>query len=341
MSRKSRQQDSTASDRRSALRRLVGIGALGAASPLIGSLPSLIAPAMAQASRGVTAGESEVVFIPAAKAETVPMAEWEAKAEGAEAAGAPFRYAMGAENVAKAPANASKYESKTFTFPSGSYRVLTWKKGTPVLHQITFETEIFVVQGSVTLTPLFGFEGKPVTVKAGDALFLPAGSIRNAKTSEDTILLTAIVGNTAKGGAKGKIVTMKEGTDTTTARWEENGKEMSATKPEDLKKAPKNALTLTTKRYVGDGNSIRVASYPKAGKSGSNTTQGRDVIIYLAKGRMRRTEGKEVFEMKAGDCMREKMGNPGFWEVLEPNTVFIATDAPLNPAMYSPTMVAR
>ena len=333
----------TGSNRRSALRGLVGLGALGAASPLISSIvPSLTTPAMAQASRGVTANGGDVLFIPASAAEVVPMAEWTSKGEGADVENAAFRYAAGAENVAKAPANASRYEARTYQYPTGAFRTLTWKKGGgPVLHQITFETEIIVLKGSLTLSPLYGFPGKDVKVNAGDVLFHPAGQLHNAKPSEDTILLTAIVGNSTKGAPKGAHVTAKQATVSTTAQWEENGKEMSANKPEDLKKAPKTALTFTTARYVGDGNSVRFATFKKPGKSGSNTTSGRDVLCYIASGSMRRTEGKEVLVMKVGDTVREKMGNPGFWEVLEPNTVFIATDAPLLPGNFSPTMVSR
>ena len=53
---------------------------------------------------------------------------------------------------------------------------------------------------------------------------------------------------------------------------------------------------------------------------------------------MRRKEGDQVFEIVAGDATREKMGNSGYWEILE-DSVFIATDAPVNPGIFSPTEI--
>jgi hypothetical protein len=43
--------------------------------------------------------------------------------------------------------------------------------------------------------------------------------------------------------------------------------------------------------------------------------------------------------MRAGDATRESLHNPGMWEVLE-DSVFIATDAPFDPANFSPDMIA-
>lgn len=323
-------------DRREALRGMLGLGLAGAAMPLMSDL--LISPAHAQASPGVQRGQGDLVHIKGDAVEALPMAEWEAAASGAEAAGSPLRYLSGAE-VAKAPPQASHYTVKTYDFPAGTLRVLTFKKGVPLLHQISFETEIFVLQGSATLTPLFGLPGKAQKVGAGDALFLPSGMLRNPKCAEDTILVTAVVGNTAKA-PKASIVRAKDATESHNVEWQEAGKDVRATTPAEIKKAPPGAARFSTKRYVFDGNSMRLATLKKGGRTSTATTGRSDVLIYIVKGRMGRTEGSQSFEVVAGDAVREKLGNPGHWELLE-DSVFLATDSPLNPANYSPTMVAR
>jgi quercetin dioxygenase-like cupin family protein len=321
--------------RREALRCAIGFGALAAAAPLLSA--SLAGKAQAFPSMGVAPEDSNIVFISADKAETVPMAEWEQKATGADELVSPLRFAAGADNVAKAPADASRYEAKTYQFPTGSIRVLRWKKGGPVLHQITFETEIYVHQGSLTLTPLYGFNDPPVKIVAGDALFYRAGVFRNLEPTEDTVLITFIVSD-AKQDPSGSIVSMKDVPLAPTAQWQVDGKEFSVNTPEEYAKAPPDAARFESRRYNGDGNSFRVAHFRKGGKTNMATPSRSDTLIYLISGRMMRHEGKEVFEMKAGDATRECLHNPGMWEVPE-DAVFIATDAPFNPANFSPDMV--
>ena len=324
-----------ATDRRNALRGMVGLGAAAAALPLI---PRIVtSPAQAQAAFGVQKGMSDLVHIKGSAVEAVKMAEWEQASTSAEAAGSPLRYLMG--DTSKAPKNAAHYTAKTFDFPSGSIRVLTFKKGDPLLHQISFETEIFFVSGSASLSPLFGIEGPTHKVGAGDALFQPGGMLRNPKCSEDTVLVTWVVGN-AKKSPKFSIVRGKDLKESSRAEWQEGGKDISARDAAAMKKAPKHAVTLITKRYEADGNSIRHAILKKGTRTSLNTTSRNDVLIYLVRGRLGRKEGEHYLDMVAGDAMREKMGNPGYWEVPE-DSLFLATDAPLNPAMYSPTMVAQ
>ena len=59
----------------------------------------------------------------------------------------PFRIAGNKAAFEKAPPEAARAEAKLYDFPSGSLRTLTFKKGGPVMHQITFETEIYVLSG--------------------------------------------------------------------------------------------------------------------------------------------------------------------------------------------------
>ena len=315
-------------DRRTALTRVFGVGAASVALPLVSRLiPEAQA---ASAHVGAQKNQGDVIFIPGRDAVTTTLAEW----QDPKVATGPFRIAASKQALERAPKEACRYEAKTYNYPSGSIRVLTFKKGGPLHHMISFETEILVLAGSATLTPLPGLAGKPVTVKAGDALFLPSGNFTAPKLSEDLVLLTFLVSNTKKD-AKASIIKGSDLKATVSMEWEEGGKEVNARTPEEMKKAPKGAHQLTLKRYVFDGNSIRHATL-KGGKSGNFKNTRVDVLIYIAKGKVRRIEGDQTLELVAGDTIREKLGNPGWWEPHE-ETIFIATDAPVNPGLAPPS----
>lgn len=328
-------------NRRSAISGVTTAGALASTLAALGATTSLslVGPAHAQGSTGVAMGKGNVVFIPGKSVAAVPCAEWEAPAQNAEANGAPLRIVMGKDSVDKAPATASRYESRVYDFPSGSIRTLTFKKGSgPVLHQVAFETEILLLQGSVTLTPLFGVKGPTVKVKAGDALYFPGGMLRNPKPSEDTVMLLFQVPSTA-ASPKFAHVAGKDLAEVETVQWMQDGKSVTARNAEEVKSAPANAARFKVKRYAFDGNSIRYATLRKGDKTNLGVTSRNDVLIYVPKGRLRRTEGDETFELVAGDALREKLGNPGYWDVLE-DSVFIATDAPVLAAAFAPYMAA-
>ncbi len=314
--------------RRSAIGRVLGVSAASVALPMISKL---IPEAQAAAANvGVGKNQSDLVYIPAKDAKVATIAEW----QDPKAPTGPFRIAASKQALERAPKEACRYEAKTFDYPSGSIRVLTFKKGEPLHHMITFETEILVLQGSATLSPLPGLAGKPITVKAGDALFLPSGNFTAPKLGEDLVLLTFLVSNTKKD-AKGSVVYGKDVKAAVSAEWEENGKEVRVTKPDEIKKAPKEAHHLSLKRYVFDGNSIRHATL-KGGKSANFKNTRVDVLIYIAKGKVFRQEGDQKLELVAGDTIREKIGNAGYW-VAHEESIFIATDAPLNPGLAPPS----
>jgi uncharacterized cupin superfamily protein len=320
--------------RRALLGRIVGAGAAVLAVPFMPRLlamnsPSLISSAKAAAGyTGALKNQGDLVHIPAAAAKTSTLAEW----YNPEGRTGPYRIAGSKVALESAPKDASYYEAKLYDFPSGAIRVLSWKKGMPVAHMITFETEILVLSGSATLTPLMGFAGKPVEIKKGDALFLPAGFITNVKLSEDLVLLTYVV-SPAKSESKASIVSYKDAPISETLSWEENGELVSASKPDEMEKAPKNARHRLLQRYSFDGNSIRVATYSAGGRTASFTISRTDVLIYIPKGRFRRKEGDQILELSAGDALREKIGNEGWWEPLEDGSTFIATDALVNPGV--------
>ncbi len=315
--------------RRSALQLAGGLGATALLLPVMDKF-RLFRHAAAETPAPAPVPFTDLVYIPSDAAVTVPMAEWEGILGGAEAGVASSRVAIG-KDVAKAPPTASHYESKTYQYPSGALRTLTFKKGEPVLHQVTFETSVFVVKGSVTLYPLYGHDGEPMTVNAGDALYLPSGVLKNPKPEDETILLLAQTGSVSPKPKK-SVVLGSSATANPNLQWQEGGKEFSASKPEDIAKAPADALKSTVKRLAFDGNSIRVATFQKGGKGNVFTITRTDVLIYIPSGKFRRHEGNQTFDLVAGDTTREKIGNPGFWEPLEDNSVFIATDAPFDPA---------
>ena len=247
--------------------------------------------------------ESNVVF--GRSVETVPMAEWEVIQQGrAEQSGPRVLIAAGKADVDKAPAEASRYESKTFKFPSGQIRVLSFRKGGGgVTHQITFETEIYVVKGSATVD----VAGVSTELRAGDAVNLPSGILRSRpKAAEDTVIVAFTVGNT-NTGAKAAVVRGK------------------ATKAEAVKADP-GAAKSWVQRYTFEGNSIRAARLKGPGMTPTATPMG-DVLIYLTSGRMKITVGDETQEVVAGDALREEAGKATHWDVLEEST-FVATNAP-------------
>ena len=103
---------------------------------------------------------------------------------------------------------------------------------------------------------------------------------------------------------------------------------MSVNTEAEFKKAPKQAVRYTSKRYNWEGNSMRVTTWEKGGKSNVVTNGRTDSIFYVFKGHLRRTENNQVFELKAGDLIKEVKGHSGFWEPMEPSA-YLATDLPL------------
>lgn len=239
----------------------------------------------------------------------VPMAEWEIVQKGAaEQTGARILIAAGPKELERAPENAVRYDSQTFKFPSGTGRVLTFKKANGgVLHQITTETILYVVKGSATV----GVAGKQTKIQAGDVVNLPSGVLRNVKgKGEDTTVLLWTVGHVAP--SKSVLIRGKDTKATTIAASGPKGSDSGA--------------KTDVKRYNFEGNSVRVAHLTGPGKT-NPANPNVDVLIYLVSGRMMITVGDETKEVRAGDMLREQAGKPTYWDVLEEST-FVATNAP-------------
>jgi quercetin dioxygenase-like cupin family protein len=248
---------------------------------------------------------SNIIF--SKDAPVVAMAEWEIVQKGAaEQTGERILIAAGPAEIARAPAAAVKYDSQTFKFPTGTIRVLTFtKKNGGVLHQITSETQIYVLKGSAVV----GVRGVPSEIRAGDVVNLPSGVLRSRKgKAEDT---TVVLFTTAsKADAVAGVV---------------RGKDTPITPLAEGPKSGTEAAKVAVQRYVFDGNSIRVARLTGRGKT-SPATPATDVLIYLTQGRMQITVGDEVKDVSAGDALREEAGKVTYWDVYE-DSMFLATNA--------------
>jgi len=268
------------------------------------------------------------LHVPLSAARTLPLAEWDVLGTGeGYRVGDTVAIVEGAEAVARAPEGASIYTATDYKYPSGTIRILRWDADSgPVIKQVTFETQLLVLQGSVEV----GVGDEIVALGEGDAAFLPSGTIRNPEPAGDTVILQYFVGYTSDNPVA-QVVRGSEIQWSRIAQWlDEEGNSQSATDSEAINAAPEGAAVFSVGRYLFDGNSIRHAKLEAGGVTTPATYQV-DILIYLSKGRMRRVEGDQEFIMTAGDAVREAQGATGYWEILE-DSEFIATNAPFDPA---------
>jgi quercetin dioxygenase-like cupin family protein len=243
----------------------------------------------------------------------IPMAEWEVVQQGAaEQTGARILIAAGDRELARAPATAARYDSQTFGFPGGDLRVLRFRKaGGGVLHQVTSETQYYVVAGSA----IAEVAGAKTRIAAGDVVNLPSGVLRSdPKAVEDTTVLAFTV-DSAVANPRAAVVRAKDTPSVPLAAGP---------------KAGQGSARVSVRRYAFDGNSIRVATLKGRGTT-APATPAVDVVVYMVSGRMQITIGDEVRIVSAGDALREEAGKPASWDVLE-DSVFVATNAPLRRA---------
>jgi quercetin dioxygenase-like cupin family protein len=202
------------------------------------------------------------------------------------------------------------YKSKTFTLPTGSIRIVEFKKS-GAAYKLTSETEMYVLKGSAEVT----VGGVETALMAGDVVNLPSGVLHPLPGQpEDTTVVLYTVPNSSKTPAPG-VVRAKD------------AKEITV--PPTPEKDGVVGAGLTVRSYVFDGNSIRVATLRKPGRTPLNA-HGTDSIMYLLSGKMKLTIGDEVTLVHAGDALREPAGVPTSWEVLEDSS-FVSTSAPHPP----------
>lgn len=233
-------------------------------------------------------------------------------------ANAAGRFVVYGKDVAAVPMTAKgakgdvKYTMKSAKWPSGTVRVMTFKKADGgVLHPIGDETEIFVLSGSAEVD----VAGAPVVLKAGDMASWAKGNIRSAAgAAEDTVIVTWNVAALNEGATPAVVrgADVKEG------------------------RLPPENPTLLLKRYDFPGNSIRVVKQLPGGKP-SEASAKTDSLIYMTSGRAGFTEDGEKYEVGAGDFLWEEAGKKHFWEISQ-ESGFVTTSglpkgaAPIDPA---------
>ncbi|MFL2771339.1 MAG: hypothetical protein ACJZ9F_10040 [Rhodospirillaceae bacterium] len=280
------------------------------------------------ATTPILAQETNLIHIPASQAPEIPMAEWEVPMRDASSPQRPrIGSAEGTEAVARAPDYATRYMAKEYNFPMGSLRVLYFKEAAgPVVHQITFETQLMMLEGSATV----GSAGKTISIKKGDAVFLPSGVLRNDKPVGDTVVATWIVSSTSEN-PKSMAVNGDDLEVRSIAQWMEGDEAKGAFTQTDIANAPDYASRFDFRRYAFDGNSIRHAILQKGGQTTPATNSRTDILIYILKGRMLRTEDGVEYNVAAGDAIREEYQKSGWWDLLE-ESEFLATDMPFDPS---------
>ncbi len=255
-------------------------------------------------------------------------AAWETKDEK----GSRVNVAQGKDAVAKAPANAVRYEVRTNVYPTGTIREYKFKKATGgVLHPLTTDTELYVLKGAVEV----GVGKKREKLGVGDAVSMPSGALRSVGKGEDTTIISWTVGSSVPN-PKAMLIRGKDVKAEMTGEWDENGKVVrTSTTAETNKRAPKDARRLLSKRYEFDGNSIRVAHlYKGANRAPALMTQ--DSLIYISEGPIVFEQGKdpattpgEKHEVNPGDFVREEAGLKHIWHQVHDGGFITTTGFPV------------
>ncbi|NKB45922.1 MAG: hypothetical protein GKS03_16790 [Alphaproteobacteria bacterium] len=289
-------------------------------TPTIASLATLVA----LTASSTWAQDASLIHIPLEEAPIFAEAEWDLPAPNTDGPVYARSFIAEGDAASTAPDGASHYSAQEYNFPMGTLRVLKWESG-PVIHQITFETQLYMLKGSATV----GLAGETVAVSAGDAVFLPSGILRNPDPDGETVVLTYIVSNNADA-PKAKVVRGEGLNVMAIAQWMDGDDPTTATDHDAILSAPDGAAKFTVKRFSGDGNSFRHAVLEAGGRT-TPATNGRDILIYVNKGKMKRTEDGVEYLVQAGDAIREEDAKSGYWEILE-DSEFIATDMPFDPS---------
>jgi quercetin dioxygenase-like cupin family protein len=237
------------------------------------TLSAAVAPVSAQ-----VVPESETTLVVKGDSRApVKMAAWEKGGDVQSASG---------EAAAKAPRKAVRYEAKMVAWPTATVKVLTFtKKGGGVLHPITDETLLYVLQGSVDAS----VDGKAVTLVTGDVASLPAGAIRNPGKKAADAVVVAWTAASLTPGATPAVVRAAD--------------------------VPANKMgQMGIRRYTFPGNSVRAVTQYPGFKTAPNSAK-TDSLIYVTAGAMTFVEDGQTFQVKAGDFLREVAGLMHHWDV--------------------------
>lgn len=256
-------------------------------------------------------------------ADVVPMllAEWDTS----NPVGNPVAIVWGREAVDKAPVNASRYSQKTYSFPTGTIRLLQFSAATGgMLHLITSETAIFMLQGGGSVD----VAGRNVSIAAGDVVSYPSGVLRGA--GDATVIAWTVTGTANNEAAPARLVRRAEAKVMDSAEWARDGKQVSARTPAKLAPPPPEAVRLSVARYEFPGNSVRVARNFKGGPTSPKSAE-LDALIYITSGHMTFTQDGRSVEVRAGDAIRELSGSEHFWYRYEDSSFVATSSLPLMP----------
>jgi quercetin dioxygenase-like cupin family protein len=266
---------------------------------------------------------SNEVFIPRDKADVLELAEWDSKSPRGDT----VQIVWGRDEVAKAPAAASKYVQRSYVFPTGTIRVLEFKKETGgMIHMITSETALYMLKGAGRV----GVAGKDVEIAERDLVSYPSGVLRGS--GDATVILWTVTGAKLNEAAKSKVVRAADAVEVNSAEWDEGGKRVRGRTPEELAKAPKNAIRLKINRYDFDGNSVRVTVNYKGGPTSPVSGSKTDSLIYVTGGRLQHFQDGESMIAVPGDAIREAAGSTNYWIRLEDSSFVATSSQPVVPA---------
>jgi len=248
------------------------------------TLAAAVMPALAQ----VAPESATTLVVKGDSRAPAKMAAWEKSGELQSASG---------DAVKGAPRNAVRYDAKMVAWPTATVKVLTFtRKAGGVLHPITDETIVYVLQGSVDAS----VDGKPVTLLTGDVASLPKGALTNPGKKKADAVVVAWTAASLVPGATPAVV------------------RAAATPP-----AKTGLMGLS--RYTFPGNSVRAVSQAPGFKT-TPASAKTDSLIYVTTGGMRFMQDGQTFDVKAGDFIREVAGMQHFWDVSE-QAGFVTTSA--------------
>jgi quercetin dioxygenase-like cupin family protein len=254
------------------------------------ALPLLALMAVPAGALAQPATEKDTTFVvKGAERAATPMAAWDDKGT--------LRTAAGTDAVRRAPRKAVKYEAKMVAWPTATVKVLTFRKRDGgVLHPITDEKLLYVLEGSVQAT----VDGKAETLGAGDVASLPAGALANPGGTAADAVVVAWTAASLTPGATPAVV--RAGSVT-----------------------PQAAGQLTIRRYEFPGNSVRAVGLAKGLKTNPNSAK-TDSLIYVTRGPMQFMQDGQQFTVNSGDFLREVAGLMHNWDVTE-ESGFVTTSA--------------
>ncbi len=261
-------------------------------------------------------------FIAGDSVEPMVLAEWEVIND----LGSRIRIVWGQEAVDAAPPEASRYTEKAYVFPSGTIRVLEFRKDQGgMLHAITVETTLYMLKGEGTVD----VAGEAVRIGESDVVSYPSGTLRG--DGDATVILWHVTGTNINERAKAMVVRAADSSFMQLGYWDgPDGNRIIATTAEDLKNAPANAIRLDMNSYELDGNTVGVTKNYKGGPT--NKTRGdRDALLYIRSGKMRFFQDDVDVIAGPGDAIRESAGHYHNWIRLEDSSFIAIGTAPVVP----------